>query len=195
MKRYFTSDWHLGDDRIGINGKPNLFFRPFSSVEEENSTIVENFKKVFQDGDELWHLGDVVYADTPESWNILAELKELYPNSKFNLIIGNYDEDKLEKLSSYFNCTADEVILTLGDKEVYLNHYPVKCKEVVENSVLVDFAITGHIHAHWKTQHNMINVGVDVTHFKPISEQEILFWWNANTKGYYDQNCYPYKPI
>lgn len=32
--KYFTSDWHLGDDRIGINGKPNLFYRPFKSVAE-----------------------------------------------------------------------------------------------------------------------------------------------------------------
>ncbi len=25
MKKYFTSDWHLGEDRIGINGKPKRF--------------------------------------------------------------------------------------------------------------------------------------------------------------------------
>ena len=190
--KYFTSDWHLGDDRIGINGKPNLFYRPFLSVDEQDNTILTKFiQSGFKDGDELWHLGDVLYDVKMEYY--LKELKDNFPNSKFNLIIGNYDEDKLEVLNRYFDNIYEDNYVHLNTlvKSVYLNHYPIKCKHEVEKPHEPwDFAITGHIHGLWKVQPNMINVGVDAWHFKPVSETEILFCWNAIQK-FYDNNVFP----
>ena len=212
MKKYFTSDWHLGDDRIGINGKPNLFYRPFGSIEEQNNTIINNFiNSNFKDGDELWHLGDVVYANNEESWDVLNIIRHRFPNSKFNLIVGNYDEDKLDMLENYFDLIwKDGGYIHLGGNidfensknskpflKVALNHYPIKCKEwmnsedVAFGNVPTSFAITGHIHGLWKVQRNMINVGVDAWHFKPVSEDEILFCWNA-MQNFYDENVFPY---
>ena len=60
--KYFSSDTHFGESRIGINGKPNLFYRPFFSIEEQDNIITNNFiNSTFKDGDEFWHLGDVLY--------------------------------------------------------------------------------------------------------------------------------------
>lgn len=188
--KYFTADWHLGDDRIGINGKPNLFYRPFSSVYEQNVGIMSGFfESGFEDGDELWHLGDVLY--NVDEHLLLSPLKSRYPNSKFNLIVGNYDEDKLEVLGKYFDRMMDCIELNLSGNDVFLNHYPKKCLDVMKDSPC-DFAITGHIHGLWKVQPRMINVGVDAWHFKPVSETEILFCWNAMQK-FYDVNVFPYK--
>jgi len=199
MKKYFTSDWHLGEDRIGINGKPNLFYRPFGSIEEQNNTIINNFiNSNFKDGDELWHLGDVLYNVNDNFW--LNPLRARYPNSKFNLIIGNYDEDKLDVLGNYFDNITDEALIEIGNTYVYLNHYPTKClnKDLgfsmghfTNNDSVIKFAITGHIHGLWKVQPKMINVGVDAWHFKPVSEDEILFCWNA-MQNFYDKNAFPY---
>lgn len=196
-KKWFTSDWHLGDDRIGINNKPNLFYRPFSSVYEQNAAITNLFCSSFKDGDELWHLGDVVFANDEESWDVLNTIRHRFPNSKFNLIVGNYDEDKLDELGKYFDNIYHEHTLLIGNSYVNLNHYPAKCRDLdygyeIISGVCLDYSITGHIHGLWKVQRNMINVGVDAWHFKPVSEDEILFCWNAMQK-FYDENVFPYK--
>ena len=180
---YFTADWHLGEERIGINGKPNLFYRPFTSIVQQNDTIMNNLYSVFKDGDTLWHLGDVINGNLENAENRLKEMKNKYPNSTFNLIIGNYDEDKLDILSKYFN-VHEEYVLTLTGL-TYLNHYPEKCFK--KNKL--GLSITGHIHGLWKVQDNIINVGVDAWHFRPVSEDEILFCYNA-MQNFYDNNVF-----
>lgn len=196
MKKWFTSDWHLGEDRIGINGKPNLFYRPFKSINEQNYAIMDGlFNSDFKDGDELWHLGDVLY--NVDDHLLLSPLRARYPNSKFHLIIGNYDEGKLDILKKYFDTIQDEFKMfhELDGKNLYLNHYPTRCLEQFcpddpFNDVF-SFAITGHIHGLWKVQKQMINVGVDAWHFLPVSEDEIKFAMIACEK-YYDKNVFPY---
>ena len=188
---YYTSDWHLGDDRLGTNGKPNLFYRPFTSIEESNKTIMDNFYKEFKDGDILWHLGDVVVGDLKGSEAHLERMRTLYPNSQLNLILGNYDTDKVDILSKYFDSIHEEFsLVSFSDKlMIYLNHYPSKCKEKLEEDREYTFAITGHIHSLWKVQRKMINVGVDAWHFKPVSHSQIMFCWNA-MQNHYDENVF-----
>jgi len=53
------------------------------------------------------------------------------------------------------------------------------------------FNIVGHIHGLWKVQPNMVNVGVDAWHFRPVSEQEIRFVYDAMRTGKYDENVFP----
>ncbi len=183
--KWFTSDWHLGDDRIGIDNKPNLFYRPFSSIKEQNNKIKNEFiNSGFKDGDTLYDLGDVVFNDFAGSWNIMTDVREAFPKSKFVLIVGNYDIDKLSKLNYYYDEIYDEFSLMIKDREYFLNHYPTNCIEK-------EFSLTAHIHGLWKVQKNMINVGVDAWHFKPVSEDTIDFCRNAIEK-YYDQNVFPY---
>lgn len=186
MARFFTSDWHLGEDRIGIDSKPNLFYRPFKNVNEQNYTIVaELYRSQFKDGDELIHLGDVVYDMTNDVVTDLLVLREKsYPNSKFTLILGNYDDNKLEFLNKIFHEIIEDKTVEIKGREYYLNHYPSKCIDK-------EFSLTGHIHGLWKVQKNMINVGVDAWHFKPVSEDEIDFCRTACEK-YYDKNVFPY---
>jgi len=186
--KYFTSDWHLGEDRIGINGNPNLFYRPFASIGIQDYVIIDNvIRSGFVDGDEIIHLGDVVYDfNNKNSINELSWLRDKFPKSTFTLIIGNYDEDvtKLKMLGRYFDVIKDDFMIEVQGKSFYLNHYPANC---IDKS----FSITGHIHGLWKVQKNMINVGVDAWHFKPVSENTIMFCRNAVEK-YYDKNVFPY---
>ena len=87
MTKYFTSDWHLNEKRIGKS--LNLFFRPFESVEEQNRTILDNLNKVVKENDELYVLGDVCM-----DLEAVDLLKQINCKNRV-LIIGNYDEDKL----------------------------------------------------------------------------------------------------
>jgi calcineurin-like phosphoesterase family protein len=189
---YYTSDWHLGETRLGIGDKPNVFYRPFASTIENDNTIMDNFYEVFKDGDTLWHLGDVISGDIKASERHLEQMRVMYPNSKFNLIVGNYDTDKVDLLSTYFDTLHDEFSLVDFNHNllIYLNHYPTKCKaKLAEESADYTFAITGHIHSLWKVKPNIINVGVDAWHFKPVSHNEIMFCWNA-MQNHYDDDVF-----
>jgi len=192
MNNYYTSDWHLGDPRIGNNGKPNVFYRDFPSIWRQNNIMVQSLQYDFQDGDTLWHLGDVVYdIEAPDEGGQSAEyymdrLRNKYPKSKFNLILGNYDVGKEDWLQKYFDQLYTDTSVTINGREYYMNHYPVNCLDK-------EFSLTGHIHGLWKVQHNMINVGVDAWHNKVVSDNTIDFCRTACEK-YYDKNAFPYKP-
>lgn len=191
MKTYFTADWHLGEDRIGINGKPDFFDRPVFSTEEQDKLMIENFKSVFRDGDELYHLGDVVYDMNERSLSLLRDLKGCYPNSRFILITGNYDDGRTGDLGlSLFDFIYPDKIIDLpGIGITYLNHYPDQCLEQVYNA---DLCLTAHIHGLWRVQKGMINVGVDVWNYKPVSLERLAFYDNA-MKNVYDSNVFVYS--
>lgn len=180
--KYFTSDLHIGDDRLGSNGKPNVFYRPYDNVNSMNMAIIHNLNRFVRDADELYILGDVL-VDT-DFEHILSYL----PKCTKHLIIGNYDEDKLHILEQYFDTVQNDLTVKLGCNNVYLNHYPVKADEHIATSDH-DFALTGHVHSLWKVKPGLINVSTDAWHFRPVSEDEILFCWNA-MQNHYDQNVY-----
>jgi len=181
---YFTSDLHLGEERIGVNGKPNLLNRPFKSIDEQNKIILENLSSI-KNSDILYIVGDLLYSNKYEY------LLEFLPNCYKILIMGNYDEDKLEILRQYFDEISDLKIIDLKNHKVYINHYPVKCLDALNTNENIDFTITAHIHSLWRVQKDMINVSTDAWHFKPVSEEQILFLYDAMI-NHYDENVFPY---
>lgn len=190
-KIYFTADWHLGDERIGVNGKPNLFYRPFRSVDDQHLAIIKGIQESgFQDGDTLYHLGDVMVVDDMRCDNVLLYIQKLFPNSDFTLIRGNYDtDDRVNRMKWFFNDIREDITLDcFSSGFAYLNHYPIKCLEGMQDARI---GITGHIHGLWKVQKHLINVGVDAWHFQPVSEDTIQFCWDAMDK-HYDTNVFPY---
>jgi calcineurin-like phosphoesterase family protein len=148
---------------------------------------------VFKDGDTLWHLGDVYTGNEENAEQRLKDMKLAFPNSKFFLVRGNYDEGKDAILDKYFDEIYEEAFIANAQDGnlIYLNHYPTKCRDKMKEDPNIAFSITGHIHGLWKVQPKMINVGVDAWHFRPVSEEEILFCWGA-MQYHYDGDVYPY---
>lgn len=177
---WFTADWHLGDDRFL---EENPLFRPFTSLEQQHRVILDHLNAVVQPNDQLYHLGDVCV--TLETLPLIDQIK----CKNRTLILGNYDEDqqeKLELLPQYFDQIHKELLLNLSTGEqVYLNHYPVNAQPDY-------FNLVGHIHGLWKVQSNMVNVGVDAWHFRPVSEDRIIYTINA-IRNHYDKNVFPNK--
>ena len=181
---WFTSDWHLGDDRLGIEeGKPNVFFRPFSSIEEQNNTIINNCNKYVKEDDILIHLGDVCFNS-----DYLPLLEKINCRKKI-LVLGNYDEDKELLLEKYFSKIVSDYEMGTHSYNFYLDHYPLRCKNVLEINNDYNYAITGHIHGAWRFNGKCINVGVDAWNFNPISEKDILFLVNG-IENHYDENVF-----
>jgi calcineurin-like phosphoesterase family protein len=184
-KIFFTSDWHLNEQRIFDF---NPFFRPFKSVKEQNETIINNCNALLSKGDHLYHLGDV--GMDIEGIEMLDKIK----CKKRTLVLGNYDTDDIEKmaiLSKHFDYIVSEDNIKINNRPFYLNHYPTNAAKYLQGKDERMFGIVGHIHGLWKVQPTMINVGVDAWHFKPISQDTILFQANA-IEHYYDENVFPY---
>jgi calcineurin-like phosphoesterase family protein len=176
--KYFTSDQHFGDSRIGVDGGIDLFFRrkSFGSVREQDKKLLYYMNSVIGDG-ELVHLGDVVYD--LDNIKILDGLRA----KRRTLILGNYDMNKVSELQLYFDEIYDFGWFDVKGipHPVYCNHYPVDCMEYLKSGVEDKFTLTGHIHG--------LNVGCDAWHYYPISEDEIAFRYNAMMK-FYDENVF-----
>lgn len=117
-KIYITSDLHFCHD------KPFLYEpRGFSSIEEHDNVIIENWNKLVSKDDEVYILGDLVLDDIDKGIELLKKL-----NGILFLIRGNHDtKDKLSKIFGssvgIFSITCDNVI-KYNKYNFYLSHYP-----------------------------------------------------------------------
>jgi calcineurin-like phosphoesterase family protein len=154
----------------------------FKNSEEFDKKIIENWNKTVGKDDIVYYLGDVALSESG-----LKKIEKC--NGKKILIKGNYDEQDTAKfpidnemLLKYFDKVVKSGYIKINGERIYLVHYPNKGKTDC-------FNIVGHIHEKWRVQKNMINVGIDVWHFFPVSESQIKFTINAIRK-FYDDNVF-----
>ncbi len=175
MAIYLTADWHLGDPRMEILN------RPFPSAGKCLGTLLGNFNKQVKKDDSLIIVGDVCYDKA-----YLPTL-DLF-NGQKTLIRGNHDKQFTDtELRKYFDVILPEgegLVLTVGDPVIrcLATHYPTRGKEDY-------FNLVGHIHACWRHQLNMLNVGVDANHFLPVPLSSIPKEVKAIT-SFYDEDVW-----
>lgn len=151
---YFLSDLHLGHKNICI-------FRPrFTSVEEHNALIKENYHKRVTKRDTVYFLGDVAFD--AES---LADIKT-WAGAKKILIAGNHDLDhfSMKDLVEAF----DEVYSLKKYKNMWLTHAPIHPDELRGKVCL-----HGHTHYHNIDDSRYVNVSLENINFTPVELQEI----------------------
>ena len=90
---WLVSDTHFGHANIlnfvDSNTGKKVRGDRFSSVEEMNETMVENWNKTVKPGDIVYHLGDVFFGPKED----FLKLWKWLPGSK-RLILGNHDDAK-----------------------------------------------------------------------------------------------------
>lgn len=158
---FFSADCHF--DHANIIKYCN---RPFNTVEKMNNTIVTQWNKKVKQDDLVYHVGDFAYKgqNSAKYWQ-----KRL--NGDIVHIRGNHDKNNGVKT------LIDKCMMFFGGKDVYVEHVPPTF------SVLSDFCICGHVHNKWKYKiieddYILINVGVDVWGFEPVSINNILKLYN-----------------
>lgn len=190
---FFTSDNHFSSKRTFELSK-----RPFTSVEEMDSVMINNWNSKVKPNDYVYHLGD--FGD----FSILDKL-----NGQVFLILGNYEIGEMNKdFESNFKKYRKHLI-KIGFKDVYENLLlPTKIKgedilkldtySNVEFMYLTHeplsadksmFNLFGHIHARQMIKRYGLDVGTDGHHFYPITMEDVLFYKTAIEK-FYDDNVF-----
>lgn len=145
MSIFLTSDTHFGHANILKHCD-----RPFQNVEEMNETLITNWNNVVSDNDIVYHLGDFSFRGYTRFKNRLS--------GEIILIKGNHDDEK--------QTITEELFVKLGKRQWYLTHVPPLTKRH-------KYCLCGHIHKKWKSKligdRILINVGVDVWGYKPVS--------------------------
>lgn len=175
---YFTSDLHLGHENI-----IRLCNRPFSSVEEMDATLIENWNQDIRQNDTVYILGDLMFRNKRPPEDYLRQLK-----GKKHLIIGNHDRKRVKHcdLPQFFESVTNLNFISDGQRQMALCHYPMMSWPHMQKAYMVH----GHIHANTDAEYwplialndRMLNAGVDVNGFKPVCFDEMACN-NAQHKG------------
>lgn len=165
MTIWFTSDTHFGHQNILKYCK-----RPFSSIEEMDDIIIENWNKHVNPRDVVWHLGDFAFRN---SNNLSFYTRRL--NGQINLILGNHDNIKKRDYSNFnaiFNGLKE---IKIKNQKIVLCHYPLLSWNAAFHGRPHLF---GHVHSssikNFKCQKNSYDVGVDNNSFCPISFDSVM---------------------
>lgn len=157
MAIFFTSDTHFGDHRV-----LNISRRPFASVAEMNTALIQRWNARVGTDDEIWHLGDFALAkDGPA---ILANL-----NGRKHLVSGNNDGPAI--LAAPWLSVQPYAELSVGGTMLVLCHYPFRTWNGAHRGSI---NLHGHSHGRLKPIPRQFDVGVDCRDFAPVSLEEIV---------------------
>ncbi len=182
MTTWFTADLHLGHRNIIDYCK-----RPFDGVESMDRDLVERWNEVVHDEDTVWILGDFALGKLRETLPLAGELR-----GRLILLTGNHDRcwvghgRRAQGWSDrYLEAGFAEVhhgtaTIQIASTQVRLCHFPYRGDSHRRDRYLAHrptddgaWLLHGHVHDRWGQSGRMINVGVDVTDFRPISEAAI----------------------
>lgn len=170
MIRYIA-DLHIGHDNIR-----RLCNRPFSSVEEMDRILVENWNSVVNEDDTVYILGDFSFKAVSDPVKILKSLK-----GKKRLLVGNHDRQNLKNpvFRSCFEKISDIETIFDGNNRIVLSHFPIAEWDGYFRGV---YHIYGHIHNNttnrvykfMSEEEKALNAGVDINNFMPVTFDELI---------------------
>lgn len=190
--KWFTSDPHWGHFNV-----IKYCNRPFLSVQEMHQRLIQEWNSRVSTQDDVYVLGD--WCMNPK-WYFTFKLLNF---KHLVLVLGNHDSKsklikklseggELHHLSNSIEL-VDNYILNLQSNDFYMTHRPINCSDTIPT-------LCGHVHEKWKfmpagssiteysrskeaasqrgttkiTKVPILNVGVDVHDYRPISELEVL---------------------
>lgn len=159
MAVYFTSDSHFGDHRT-----LNIWKRPFGSVAEMDSLLLERWNAAVGPEDEVWHLGDFARkpADVPGLLERLHGVK--------HLIRGNNDPPGTATAPGWAS-VRDYAEVELEGRSLVLCHYPFRTWNGQHKGAI---DLHGHSHGRLKALPRQFDVGVDAREWRPVRLEELL---------------------
>jgi len=149
--------------------------RPFKNTVEMTKRLVFEHNQRVKEHDTVYHLGDTAFYGNSKNGNgkkidPIVYIDKLNGNHIF--IEGNHDRSGRNKVKT----KNEQIILNQRGVRIQLLHDPLYAR------IDYDLIIHSHVHNLWKVKELfycgeirlMINVGVDVWKFKPVTLDEIL---------------------
>lgn len=178
-KVFFTSDTHFYHKNI-LKGMTSWGTRPFSTPEEHNDYLIEQWNKTVPKDGVVFHLGDFCFAGIQQWENIRKRL-----NGKIYLILGNHDLHSIstnsERLQALFEDITFQKIINIDGQLIYLNHFPFLCMSGVKSyNRTPTWQLFGHVHSGSESKNTDVvrlvhlfptqyDVGVDNNQYTPVS--------------------------
>lgn len=168
---FFISDTHFWhENALGFEG------RDFSSVEEMNETIINNWNSRVKGNDTVYIMGDMFYRAKPEDVEaVLLRLK-----GKKRLVRGNHDGSWIDKIDwkQYFVSIDYMLEVDDGQRALTLCHYPL----LTWKHQLRSYMIHGHLHVDtsddfWpliRSRERLLNAAVEINGFSPVTFDELV---------------------
>ena len=166
---WFTADTHF--DHKNIIKYCN---RPFNSIGEMNSALIDNWNSVVKKDDLVIHNGDFCFGGFEAYQQYRDEL-----NGKIILIRGNHDKIQTSQLCKIFGDVCDYLKISVADNDleegwqkIIICHYAFR---VWENCHHGSWNLYGHSHGTLDDDPNLlsIDIGVDCHKYTPISYNQI----------------------
>jgi calcineurin-like phosphoesterase family protein len=157
MSEFFTADTHFKHANI-----IKYCSRPFASAEAMTEQLIANWNATVGYDDTVYHLGDFAFCNDGEAKAIADRL-----NGNIVLVLGNHDRRIARHIGSLFGnrfveIYKDPIKLQLDGYTVTLGHYPIDVFDT-------DWMLHGHCHGTNPVKSNMLDVGVDVHKYRPVS--------------------------
>lgn len=167
MLRVSDDLWLISDTHFGHANIVRYCDRP----EDHEKQMLDNWKSLVKPGDQILHLGDLVFWKNPESW---VEIVSLLPGEKF-LVKGNHD--RLSKLKGSGFTIIDPFITS----SMAFTHRPISTMFPAPTREPWSINLHGHIHnnnhrAEGETfaDKRYVNLSVEVIDYKPVRLSEAL---------------------
>lgn len=192
MTLFFTSDTHFWHPKVIKYCK-----RPFLCatharipwddvqpcevcVDNMNQALIERWNSTVAATDTVVHCGD--FAMGPRS-NIAPTRAKL--NGRIILVKGNHDRSDSAMHEAGFDEVHSRLEMELDGYKLYLSHIPsgpdhFETNRKFDSRLLkpppaqYDYWLCGHVHEAWRRKGNIINVGVDVSDYQPLTLEELL---------------------
>lgn len=169
MKKYIISDTHFNHFNI-----IKYCDRPFKDINDMNNTIINNWNKIVNKDDLVYHLGDFFLGSKYDLKDIVSRL-----NGKIYLIRGNHDRLTVKSYEDAGIIVLKNAPIILDDYKIMLSHKPMPDNMI--KSVYIN--VHGHIHDkklediydnNLFSKNKHINVSCDVLEFKPILIEDLM---------------------
>lgn len=120
---FYFSDPHFGHSKEWFYKD----MRGFSSVEEMNETLIENFNKKASKNSNILCLGDAFITTEEKAREIFSRLK-----GNFDIVDGNHDRYKnhMHWIKDLFNDVKRNHVIKIDSHKINLHHYPYVDKKI-----------------------------------------------------------------
>lgn len=161
MKKYITADTHFGHKNI-----LKYCNRPFTTIEEMDDTIIDNWNSIVTPQDIVYHVGDFAFGDIITIGKYIKKL-----NGNIIFIEGNHDRQLAQYLKRTGQKLHKNLIVKAYDEIFYLAHY---AHRVWYNSHYGTIHCFGHSHGQLEDYRLSTDVGMDANGFKLVDIEKTL---------------------